>query len=348
MIDKLSRAGLLIALRILAERSFICLICIMMWPMVVAAQNKAQENLPGYFEEPSYFDWLDKPRDYISEQFISLSNRVDSFFAEERVFQESRSSYLRFFGDLVFKKGESSDFNPQLQAKVVLPALERRLHILLESNTDVTGELPTASVPTQSGAPQINVPSEFQAAVQVQVTDTPRWNINTDAGFRFHGLSLPPFVRARASRVQHIFNWQFRFTEAVYWYEQSGMGESTQHDADYKFSDHYLGRLRTQATWSDHDQKFDFEQDFILYNPIDDSHALSYGASIYGESQPNSHINDYAVSVTWRTRIHREWLFFNVQPGLSWPETESFHITPSILFRIEAIFGDVTCGCYGM
>ena len=319
-------------------------IILMIWPL----PGLARDDQPVFPEGTSYFDWLDKPRDYISERFVTLSTQVDRYFADKRVFQESRTSYLRFYGDLVLKKSGSSNFNPQLQAKVVLPALEKRLHILLESNSDVTGEVPTAAVPTQSGAPKVNAPSDFRAAVQVQVTDSPHWNINTDAGLRFHGLTLPPFVRVRASRVQKVHNWQFRFTEAAYWYEQSGWGESTQYDADYKFSDRYLGRSRTQAIWSDHDQRFDFEQDFILYNPVDESHALSYGASVYGASQPNSHINDYAVSVTWRTRIHREWLFFNVQPGLSWPETASFHITPTILLRVEAIFGDLDCGCYGM
>jgi hypothetical protein len=311
---------------------------------VAAAQDEYSINP----ETSSYFDWLDKPRDYISERFVSLSNRVDSYFADERVFQESRTSYLRFYGDLVLRKSGASDFNPILQAKVVLPALEKRLHILLESDSDVTGEVPTTAVPTQSGTPKVNVPNDFRAAVQVQVADTPHWNISTDAGLRFHGLTLPPFARLRVSRVQRVRQWQFRFTEAVYWYEQSGAGESTQYDADYKFNDHYLGRSRTQAIWSDHDQRFDFEQSFVLFHPIDTNHALSYGASVYGQSQPNSHVTDYALSATWRVRIHREWLFLDVQPGLSWPESESFHSTPTILFRVEAIFGDLSCGCYGL
>jgi hypothetical protein len=322
----------------------ICIL-LMLWPLSGVAQ---EDYSLFYSQEPSYFDWLDKPRDYISERFVSLSNRVDRYFADERVFEESRTSYLRFYGDLVLRGSGSSDFNPKLQAKVVLPALEKRLHILLESDTDVTGEVPTASVPTQSGTPKVNVPNDFRAAVQVQVTDSPHWNISTDAGLRFHGLSLPPFARIRASRVQKVHQWQFRFTEAVYWYEQSGMGESTQYDADYKFNDSYLGRSRTQAIWSDHDQRFDYEQSFVLYHPIDQSHALSYGASVYAWSQPNTHVTDYALSVTWRTRIHREWLFLDVQPGVDWPETESFHITPTILFRVEAIFGDLECGCYGL
>lgn len=317
--------------------------------LLLPLRGVAEEDSPlPPAEEKSLFDWLDKPRNYLSDQFVTLSTRVDRYFAAERVFQESRKSYLRFYTDLVFGKGGSSNFNPQLQAKVVLPALERRLHILIESNTDVTGEVQTSSVPIQKNVPRVDVPNNFGAAVQVQVADTPRWNINTDAGLRFHGLSLPPFVRMRVSRIQTVQNWQYHLTEALYWYEQSGMGESTQFDVDYKFSSYYLGRSRTQALWSDHDQQFDFEQDLFLFHPIDNNHALSYQASVYGESQPNSHVTNYALSITWRTRIHREWLFFNVQPGISWPESESFHFTPTILLRIEAIFGDLVCGCYGL
>ena len=140
------------ALSVAVRRAVIIL---MIWPLPGLAQD-AQSIFP---DGTSYFDWLDKPRDYLSERFVSLSTRVDRFFADERVFQESRTSYLRFYGDLVLKKSGSSDFNPQLQAKVVLPALEKRLHILLESNSDVTGAVPTASVPTQSGAPKVNVPN---------------------------------------------------------------------------------------------------------------------------------------------------------------------------------------------
>ena len=319
-------------------------VLLLLWPLT----GVAQDEQPIFPEEPSYYDWLDKPRDYISEHFLSLSTKVDRFFGDERVFQESRSSYLRFYGDLVLQKAGTSRFNPQLQAKVVLPALERRLKILIESNDDVTGAAPTTSVPVQKGPPDVNVPNELRAAVQVQVADTPQWNINTDAGLRIHSLSLTPFARARIGRLQNVNDWQFRFTESLYWYEQSGSGESTQFDADLKIADHYLGRSRSVATWSDHDKRFDFEQSFFLFNPIDDSHALSYQASVFGASQPNSHINDYAVSVTWRTRIHREWLFFDVQPVLSWPEADAFHFTPSLLLRVEAIFGDLACGCYGM
>ena len=139
-----------------------------------------------------------------------------------------------------------------------------------------------------------------------------------------------------------------RLTESLYWFEQSGAGESTQFDADRKLSEDYLARMRTLATWSDHDQKYYYEQDFNLFHRLDEKNAMSYSAGVFGVNQPNSHVAAYAISTKWRHRLHREWMFFEVQPVLSWPEEQEFHSTFSILFRIEAIFGDVACGCYGL
>ena len=326
--------------------------CIFAMVLVQPLQAVAEDKKIAPPEGVSPYDWLDAPRQFLSESFVNLSTKVDRYFADERVFQESRTSYLRFYGDLVVQKDGSSNFDPQLQAKIVLPALEKRLHLLIETNANETAPeavpVPTSSTTTQKGVPSVNAPKDFLASLELLLKDTRKLNINTEAGIRIHGFSLDPFVRARASNVQIVRKWQFRLTESLYWFEQSGAGESTQYDADYKISDSYLARSRSLATWSDHDQQFYYQQSFYLFHPIDDNHALSYQGNIFGESQPNSRVTEYDVSATWRIRIHREWLFFDIQPGLSWPDTEDFHLTPTILFRVEAIFGDLACGCYGI
>lgn len=308
----------------------------------------AEESQGPTDDGKSILGILDRPHDYLSEKFVNLSNKVDSFFADDRVFQESRSSYLRFFSDLVFEKNGTSNFNPQLQAKVVLPALERRLHLLIETNTDETIPVPTSEIETQKKTPAVNAPNDFLTSIQLLLKDTLHWNINTDSGIRIHGFSLDPFARSRISHVQIVNNWQFRLTESLYWFAQSGAGETTQFDADYKVSANYLARSRTLAVWSDHDQRYYYQQSWFLFHPMDVNHALSYQANIFGESQPNTHVTEYDVSAAWRIRVHREWLFFDVQPGLAWPETVGFRFTPTVLLRVEAIFGDVGCGCYGI
>lgn len=322
--------------------------CIFIMALMQPLQCAAEEGPPAPSKDAGLLDFLDKPRSYLSERFVTLSTKVDSFFGDERVFQESRSSFLRLYGDLTYKESQASDFAIKLQAKVILPALQKRLKLVLESDDSTLDSAQVTSVTTQKGIPNLDVPKDFRAALQVLVTDSPHWNINTDGGIRIHGFALDPFVRARARRVQDVQDWQFRFTQTLYWFEQTGAGESSQFDADRKLSEDYLARSRTVATWSDHDKQFYFEQGFYLFQRIDESNALSYQVNAFGVSQANSHVSAYTLSTKWRHRLHREWLFFEVQPLLSWPEEQSFHATSSILFRVEAIFGDVTCGCYGM
>jgi hypothetical protein len=43
--------------------------------------------------------------------------------------------------------------------------------------------------------------------------------------------------------------------------------------------------------------------------------------------------------VTYRQSIWRRWLFFEIAPQVSFPESDDLDFTPGILFRIETIIG---------
>ena len=292
---------------------------------------------------------LDKSRDYLSQGFLNLSTRIDSFFGEERIFDESRKNFLRVYSNLTFQKSRGIDFNVQVQAKVILPALERRLHLLIESDDTPPGAVDqTNTIQTLSGAPPLDTPKGFRAGMQMQFADTPHWNISTDGGIRIHGFLPDPFVRERIIRTQDTELWEFRLTHSGYWFAKTGAGAVLQFDADRRLQENRLFRSRSVATWSDHDQEYAFEQSFFLFQPINVDNALAYQLSLFGFSQPNTHIDSYDISVKWRRRLHREWLYMEIQPLLSWPRDRNFRPTPSILFRLEAILGGAACGCYGL
>ena len=123
------------------------------------------EALPLSPDEGIPLAWLDKPRDYLSERFVSLSASMDDFFADERVFDESRTSFLRVYGDLSYKEAQASDFTIKVQAKLVLPALEKRMKLLIESDDSSLDGNGVNSISTPSGVPNVDVPKDFRAAV---------------------------------------------------------------------------------------------------------------------------------------------------------------------------------------
>lgn len=319
-------------------------------PPVEAAVPPAEASAPEPEPERGALHLLDKSRDYLSEHFVNLSTRMDAFFADERIFDEARKSFLRVYGDLSYEESRASDFSIHVQAKVILPGLERRLHVLIESDDTTPGGVVEQSntIQTVSGVPNVNVPKGFRAALQMLVADSPYWNISTDGGARIHSFRPDLFVRARVSRLQDFEHWQLRLTNSLYWFEQSGAGATILFDADRRLQQNRLFRARSVATWSDHDQKFDYEQSFFIFQPIDVDNAMSYQLSIFGANQPNTHVISYNIAPKWRHRLHREWLFMEIQPLLSWSEDHDFHPTTSILFRLEAVLGGVGCGCYGL
>jgi hypothetical protein len=45
------------------------------------------------------------------------------------------------------------------------------------------------------------------------------------------------------------------------------------------------------------------------------------------------------MSVRYRQRILRDWLFYEIIPQVSFPRERDFEATPGILLRLEMLFG---------
>ncbi|MEQ1589378.1 MAG: hypothetical protein ABL902_03390, partial [Gallionella sp.] len=89
-------------------------------------------DLPSLLSYP--FTYVDEERDFLSEKFVSLTRSLDSFFADDRNYQESNNSLVQL--DLVRVAGYGGDrkFVLSGRAKLDLPSTQKRFHLLLETN----------------------------------------------------------------------------------------------------------------------------------------------------------------------------------------------------------------------
>ena len=76
---------------------------------------------------------------------------------------------------------------------------------------------------------------------------------------------------------------------------------------------------------------------------------MSYEASAVGITRPEPVVTNYRLGVRYRQSIHRDWLFFEVSPDITWPITlsedretvlEERRSVYSILVRLEVHFGN--------
>lgn len=275
---------------------------------------------------------LDQPRAYLSGQFLQLVNRVDRFFGDDRNYQESNDSVLQL--DLLRATGYDGDGQYRLagRAKLHLPNIERQLHLTLESDPD---QSPAGGQPS----PTTGVLQSLGAALRNERGSEGRWHFSTDAGLKFQGVSTTPFVRARASVEENRDGWRLKGTETLFWFDTLGWGETTQFDLERLISDPLLFRATSTATWLHEQQNFDLRQDFSLYQAWDERIALLYRASIIGVSRPVAHVTDHVLLFSLRYRLHQDWLFFEADPQLHFPEDDAYRTNPALLLKLEMLFG---------
>lgn len=319
-------------------KSLLILLCLL--PMCVWAETPPPGPIPAIADEDvpdEALGLLDESRDYVSQRFVATINGIDRFFGSERNFQESNDSVLQL--DLTRVSGYSGNRNLVLagRANVHLPNTERRLHLLIESDPDKN--ITTDARPGQAALTQTSkTPSSYAAAVRYEKPQDNRWLFSVDGGLKFQGLSSHLFARSRASYTTQLIGWQAKFTETPFWFNNLGLGSSTQLDFDLTLSEPLLLRASSYATWLNDKQNFDLRQDLSLFQAFNERTAVLYQASAIGASQPQFHSSDYVLMLQWRYRLHQKWMYFEVSPQMHYPQTLGYRPSPMLSLRLEMLF----------
>jgi hypothetical protein len=308
---------------------------------VVESTHSSDSNIQP-FELPSLlvdpFSYVDEERDYLSSKFVSLTRNLDSFFADDRNYQESNNSLVQL--DLVRVAGYGGDrkFVLSGRAKLDLPSTQKRFHLLLETNPDknVTGEaVQNQTTPVN----KVVAPESYSAAVRYEKSKelAQPWFVSSDLGVKFQGIHANPFARARGSYAVPINEWRLKAAETVFWFNTIGAGETTQLDVERILSEPMLFRATSNATWLNEKQNFDLRQDFSLYQNLNERSALLYQASVVGVSNPQWQLNEYVALMQYRYRLHKQWVFLEVSPQMHFPKADNFKSNLTLNVRLEML-----------
>jgi hypothetical protein len=300
-------------------------------------ETSVTESPTSFIPRPS-LDVMDAPRDYLSGQFTELISNIDRFFGADRHYEESNKSVLQL--DLTRVTGYNGDglYILSGRAKLDLPNTEERLHLTLESNPDQNATNDQSR--TQTQPTQRSTVESIAAALRFESSGNERWHFSTDTGLQFQGPATTPFTRARGSVSGTFGSWHTKASETVFWFNTIGAGETTRFDFERLLNEPLLLRISSNATWLHDQQNFDLRQDLSLFHTWDERTALLYQASVFGISEPKTHVTDYVLLVSYRYRLHRDWLFFELDPQIHFPIDKQFHTSPALVMRLEMLFNE--------
>lgn len=288
-------------------------------------------------EQSDSFDFVDAPRNYMTEKIINFANSMDRFFGGNRHYQESNQSVFRLDMTRILGYGDNHRFEPSGKISLKLPGTEGRLRLWLETDPeDEINNDPTRDTHTLQNKPAATRSTGL--AARYTAAETEAWRFSTDAGIKLPITHLDPFARVKGEYSTPLGEWRLKASESVFWFNTLGVGETTQLDFEKVLSSSRLFRSSTNATWLKDKLNFDLVHSFSVYHTVNDRSAMIYQVSASWITNPSFQATDYVSLVFYRYRVHKKWLFLELSPQLHFPQDKDYKASPAFSVRLEALF----------
>ena len=278
--------------------------------------------------------WYDSAHAVMNTAFCEPAVWFDDFFASDRIFEEVAGTYVRWRNDVFFHQEDGFDFNTNLNFSIELPKISSKIKLIFEGDQDqaLQDVLPRDQTDATSNT--------LGLRVDVKETSRSRFNIS---------FSAKPRVRMRYRYTFPIRDdFLIRFTQEVQ-NEEGVNGARTRLDFEKAFLPLKLFRSTTEFFYAEDFPGTDWAQGFALFKRITRRSSISYETSAVGITRPQSLVTNYRIGVRYRQNIHRDYLFLEISPDITWPidlsedretilkERRSVY---ALLVRLEVHFGN--------
>lgn len=304
------------------------------WLAVCPPLVRAQGG--GYIRtDPTLVEEVDSYHAAISERVLQTAMRIDEFFAEDRILEENRETLLRVQSALRYDDGRDLTFRLNLSGRFVMPHLEEQLQLFFDTDgreRDLKEGLKETPAVTEDDR-------SLFTGIRYTPRDTRRTRLNLDGGLRWHS-GPQPFARVRGRRTFLFDYWAMRVTQTAFWFNHRGVGLQTKIDFERWLDEQHFFRARPSAVWSEESEGVDLRQTFNIYHTMNEDTLVGIDLDVQGHTWPSAKVDKYEASLRWRQRTYRDWMFFEISPGLAFPRDNDFQLTPIITLRLEVLFGD--------
>jgi hypothetical protein len=281
----------------------------------------------------------------VSRRLHKFSSYVDKFFAEENYVQESYESRLRFSLSNQYQKYATPTLKPRINLSLALPNTKNRWRLQFQSNDDENEEANSGSNSTNKNNSNNDVKdNSFTTALGITLKKSKLVDIRTNIGVKFD-TPLDPFARLRLRRSLVLKNTELRLTETFEWLDSIGKNATTQFEIEYPISKNYFFRSKSNATYWDIDSYWSAAQSFTLYDQLSPVSLIAYAVGISAQNEDDLHIrkkdqvNNYWIETRYRKMFYKDWLFYQISPGLVHPREYEFETLPRIELKLEAVYG---------
>lgn len=306
-----------------------------------------QESVPptGYFK--AFGKRMDTTHAMLERNILRQIVRFDNYFGSVKPEVLSQTKYdIRWRNSITFEHGKNLNIGTSFRANFALSRISQRLHLFI-SGEDEPG-LSTQSLPEDPGNPGFDrtTPTAHFANTELryELIQHPRLNIFLGVGVR---IALPFEVFAR-SRLEYFHNLGeisiMRVAETFFVKNTDVLGETTEFSLERLFGKTTLLRWASAGTASEKIEGVEWGSELSLFRELSPRSAITLTGGVYGNSTLSPIAQNYQILARYRRNFLRTWLFYELEPKVSWPINPDRSRPPvfAVTFRLEVGFQGAT------
>jgi len=291
-------------------------------------------------EEQNKSPLIDRVHREVGTKLDRYAQYFDNFFADKRSNEEAGDTQIRIISSLRYQEGGGIDVTPRVRARLTLPHLKRRVHLLIDTESDDISTLSDQSV-IKPSSNETN--EQTSIAIQLAQKSTADLGISHRIGLTLRNDQLNPKARSLVR-----FTWQaskrdlVRFTQSIFWERFDGFGQESRFDFEHLLRNRdpqqsSLLRLTLRGLNSEASDGYEWSLPLEILTALPNQRAYAYGASISGVTGSDSGITNSAVFFRYRQSLWREWCFVDLTPQLEWPKAKGRNTTALVTVSLEII-----------
>jgi hypothetical protein len=179
--------------------------------------------------------------------------------------------------------------------------------------------------------------------VELALAYTPEQSISTNfswrTGIKLKASSTAWWFGPRWRGYSKGEIWGTRLTQFFRWRTDDGFESISTLDFERDVAEDLFYRTTLRGKWNQDKEDYRYEIRPQLFQRVDPRRVLKYEFATKFNSTTDGQFDEFLFRITYRQRIWRKWLFFEISPQTSFPEGDDWEFTPGITFRIETFVG---------
>ena len=318
------------------------------WPGPVPWPEYAPWAVPP---PPGYFVKLGKTMDVtharIEQGILKQTVRFDNFFGSVKPERLTQTKYdIRLRNSLRVEHGGDLKPGATIRAHITLSRVSERLRLFI-AGEDEPG-LTTQSLPQDPGNPGFDrtTPTAHFANTELryELLRKPSLDIFLGAGVRLK-LPFEVFARSRMEYTRKLGDISLmRVAETFFVKNTDLIGETTEFSLERLFGETTLLRWANAGTASEEIEGLEWGSELSLSRQLSSKSAITLQGGVYGNTTSSALVQNYLLLSRYRRNFLRSWLFYELEPQISWPRSPdgSHPATLAFIFRIEIGFQATT------